>query len=119
MAACRPSYIGGRRILLLGLVVLLTCVMAALVAAFAQYFTTGVFFSLEQILHHETFEVTIIAFGCGVFITTVGFAAYNHDQKLSLPRYVQVPIPLSYSVSVPPNLSGIDQVTDLSAPCHR
>ena len=39
----------------------MTCAMAALVAAFAHYFTVGVFFSLQQILHNETFEVTIVA----------------------------------------------------------
>lgn len=115
VTAYLPSYISSRRVLLIGLAVLLTCVGAALVAAFGEYLTTGKFFDVRQILHHETFEVTIVAFGIGVFLTTVGLAVYHYDQRLSPFRYVQCPIPISYAARVSSDPQRVEptQATDL------
>ncbi len=70
------------------------CVMAAFIVAGEQYFTIGEFFTLRDILHHEVFELTVIAFGTGVFIAALGFALYHRSQMIG---------PIRYHVVVPPS----------------
>ena len=75
------------RIVLIGLVTLLITAMAALIFGFEQYLTIGQFFQLRDILHHEAFMVSVLAFGSGVFLASVGFALYHRNQAYDLIQY--------------------------------
>jgi hypothetical protein len=87
---CRVST---RRVLVIGLVVLLICVMAAFIFAIDEYlFFKGGLFSVSEILHHETFEVTVLAFGLGVFFAAVGFAVHHKNRTTDIIAYPTMPI---------------------------
>jgi hypothetical protein len=84
----------------IGVVVLLACVMAALIFAFEEYFTVGEFFALRDIQHHESFEVTALPFGLGVFFSAVGFGVYHRNQTVDLIQYPTM-IPAQHPYPVP------------------
>ncbi len=100
----QACYLGSRKVLVIGTVVLLICVVAALMIAFEEYFTVGEFFSLNDIRHHEAVEVTILAFGIGVFVAATGFTLHHSSQTAPLYQY-QYPFPGYYQYpyqSMPP-----------------
>lgn len=86
-----------RRVVIIGVVILAICVMAAFIMLMEQYATIGAFFQLRDVLHHEVFALTVTAFGVGVFASAVGFAVYHRGQMADLLQY-----PMAYPVPYAP-----------------
>ena len=83
-----------RRVVIIGVVILAICVMAAFIMLMEQYATIGAFFQLRDVLHHEVFALTVTAFGVGVFASAVGFAVYHRGQMADLLQYPTLyPVP--------------------------
>lgn len=92
----RTCSVSTRRVVIVGVVILAICAMAAFIILFEQYATIGAFFQLRDILHHEVFAVTVVAFGVGVFGSAVGFAVYHRERMANLLQYrIAYPVPYS------------------------
>jgi hypothetical protein len=76
----RTCYFSGRRILLIELLVLVICVVVALVIAASEFFATGHFFDIADVLHHETVELAMLVFGA-TFLTTALLFEYQHRSQ--------------------------------------
>ena len=92
-----------RRVVILGAVILAICIMAAFIVLAEQYSLIGQLFQVRDILHHEVFALTVIAFGLGVFGSAVGFAVYHRQRMADLVQY-PIAYPIPYPVHAVPQV---------------
>jgi hypothetical protein len=102
-------------------VFLLTCLAFALLGALDEYFlwtNMKEFFAVHDIMHHEVIEVTVVAFGLGVFAKTLASRLNLHLGLLRNTILLQIPIPTLRGTSAHHSELGAE-ITSTGHPLRR